>query len=1536
MHAGRERGIRARRRLVAAFQGLLLTAMAAGSVVIGAQPALADTFSDPGFSTEVVATVDPYTLVGLAFAPDGRLFVWQKNGVVRVIKNGVMLPTPFIDLSAKVNTFDDRGFWGFTFDPDFATNGYVYMTYVYEPTPDPNSSGARTSRLTRATADPANPDVALANSEIVILGSVGTAPCSAQPAGADCIPADGSSHSIGNIAFAPDGNLLLGNGDGDDASFADPLALRAQDLNSYSGKILRIHKDGTAVSDNPFYDGTNSVRSKVWLYGVRNPFRFSVQPVHGDIWFGDVGWNSWEEVNQGERGANYGWPCYEGTGAVSAYAGYTVCQNLPASSVTAPYHTYNHGVGSAAIGGPFYTGTAWPAQYRGNFFFADYTGNFIKRVTFDANYEPTGVQTFATNVAAPVSMTFGPDGMMYYLSFTTGEIRRIRTAGPSASISATPTSGYSPLTVSFSSAGSSDPGGGSLTYQWDFGDGGTSTLANPSHTYTSDTVATYAPTLTVKNSANLTSTATTSVTVGSLPPTPTISSPANGIVVQPGQTVNYSGSATDADDGTIPASGLSWTVLLHHNSHVHTFVGSTGASGSFVAENHGPVGTFSYEIILTATDSSGLKTNTSVTVQVGSDTTPPTTPANLVATALGFSQASLSWTASTDDSVVSNYQVERCQGAGCGNFAQVATPLNNAFTDSGLTASTTYSYRVRAIDPSNNVSAYSNVSTITTTADTRPPGLVAGWTFDAGTGGVAEDVTGHNNTGTITGAVWTAGKYGGGLSFNGVSDIVQVNSSSWLNLSTGMTLAAWIKPTGAQSGWRTVMQKQNDAYFLNASNETGALRPSGGGTFGGNSQWISGNTANPVDAWTHLALTYDGATMILYVNGVVAKSQAVTGTIQNTGNPLWLGGNSPYGEYFKGILDDAQVYNRALTATEIAAIRDNPLVPPVADNTPPSTPTSLASTVVNGNQINLTWINSTDNVGVAEYRVERCQDPGCANFAQIGTSGTNSFTDYGLPASTSFTYRVRAVDSSNNLSDYSNNTTSVTSTIADTTPPSAPSGLTATAVSPTQINLAWTASTDNIGVTGYHIERCQGASCTNWAEVGTSASTSFNNTGLTASTTYRFRVRANDAAGNLSGYSAIVSRATQANDTTPPSAPTGLAASVIGPTQINLSWTASTDNVGVTGYRVERCAGAGCTNYAQIGAPTGTSYNDTGLTPSTTYQYRVRATDAAGNLGNYSTVVNATTPAVPDTTPPSNPTGLTANPAGQMITLSWTASTDNVGVTGYRVERCLGQNCTTFAQIGTPTTTSYSDAGLAASTTYTYRVRAVDASNNLSGYSSPVWATTGADVRPPGLVAGWSFDAGSGTAAVDVSGNNNTGTITGATWVTGKYGNALSFNGSSNIVQVASSSSLNLSTGMTLAAWIMPTGTQSGWRTIMQRQPDAYFLNASNETGPLYPSGGATAGGNTQWISGSAASPVNAWTHVAITYDGSTLKLYVNGAVVRSQATTGAILSSTNPLWIGGNQPYGEYFLGVIDDAQIYNRALTAAEITTVMTTPLS
>jgi glucose/arabinose dehydrogenase len=207
-----------------AYEGLFMVLVLVAALLVSQPRASADDFTDPAFTTETVATFSPFSLVGMAFAPDGRIFVWQKNGVIRIIKNGSVLPTPFLDISNKVNTFDDRGFWGLAFDPNFTTNGFIYMSYVFENTGNTNDTGAKTSRFSRVTANPANPDVALAGSETVILGSVGTPPCSAQPPGSDCIPADGSSHTIGSIVFAPDGTLYLGNGDG--STRASPIRSR--------------------------------------------------------------------------------------------------------------------------------------------------------------------------------------------------------------------------------------------------------------------------------------------------------------------------------------------------------------------------------------------------------------------------------------------------------------------------------------------------------------------------------------------------------------------------------------------------------------------------------------------------------------------------------------------------------------------------------------------------------------------------------------------------------------------------------------------------------------------------------------------------------------------------------------------------------------------------------------------------------------------------------------------------------------------------------------------------------------------------------------------------------------------------------------------------------------------------------------------------------------------------------------------------------------------------------------------------------------
>jgi len=297
---------------------VLLSGLVLLLLVVGAPPPLhAITFNDAGFFSESVAVLAPYKPVGLTFAPDGRIFIWQRDGIIRIVKNGVLLPTPFLNLSSKVNTYTDRGFLGVALDPNFAANGWVYLFYTYEAGGNPNDPAPKTSHLSRVTADPTNPDVMLANSEVILLGTLDVPPCSQYPVGADCFPTDSYTHSVGSLRFLPDGTLFASHGDGASASFADVLALRSQSLDSYAGKILRIKPDGTApqapLTVNPFNDGSNSIRSKVWAYGLRNPYRFGVHPTTNLPYIGDVGWNTWEEIDQGAPGEIMGGPAGKAT-----------------------------------------------------------------------------------------------------------------------------------------------------------------------------------------------------------------------------------------------------------------------------------------------------------------------------------------------------------------------------------------------------------------------------------------------------------------------------------------------------------------------------------------------------------------------------------------------------------------------------------------------------------------------------------------------------------------------------------------------------------------------------------------------------------------------------------------------------------------------------------------------------------------------------------------------------------------------------------------------------------------------------------------------------------------------------------------------------------------------------------------------------------------------------------------------------------------------------------------------------------------------
>jgi hypothetical protein len=329
----------------------------------------------------------------------------------------------------------------------------------------------------------------------------------------------------------------------------------------------------------------------------------------------------------------------------------------------------------------------------------------------------------------------------------------------------------------------------------------------------------------------------------------------------------------------------------------------------------------------------------------------------------------------------------------------------------------------------------------------------------------------------------------------------------------------------------------------------------------------------------------------------------------------------------------------------------------------------------------------------------------------------------------------------------------------------------------------------------------------------------------------------------------------------------------------------------------------------------------------------VRAADGAGLLGPFSNTASATTP---DTVPPGAPGTLTATATGTQIALSWGAATDNVGVTGYRVERCQGASCTTFAQIATPAGTTFTDVGLATATSYSYRVRASDAATLLGPYSNTASATTAAAPPPTaGLVAAYGFEDGSGTTASDATGNTHTGTLAaGTTWnAAGRFGGALEFNGTTSGVTVQDAPALDLTTGMTLEAWVYPTAAMTGWHGVIGKDVDVFYLMASSATDTPAIGGTFTAGGNSNTY---APSPLalNTWTHLAATFDGAMVRLYVNGVQVASQAQTGALVTSANAMTIGNNI-YGERFAGRIDEVRVYNRALTPGEIQSDMLTAI-
>jgi chitodextrinase len=487
---------------------------------------------------------------------------------------------------------------------------------------------------------------------------------------------------------------------------------------------------------------------------------------------------------------------------------------------------------------------------------------------------------------------------------------------------------------------------------------------------------------------------------------------------------------------------------------------------------------------------------------------------------------------------------------------------------------------------------------------------------------------------------------------------------------------------------------------------TSSLRPSGGGGGSGGGKKRPDNKPPSVPGGlvvssagqTNVALTWrpstDNVGVVGY--GVYSNGRLVA---SSTSTSYTLAGLTC------GTSDSLAVdaYDAAGNRSSRATVTTSTAACPVTQSgtQPPTAPTGIALDTRTTTSISITWTASTDNVGVAGYDLY-------AGSSEVGTAtaAAAAYTFTGLTCGTSYTLGVDAFDAAGN---HSPETTGVFSTSAcpDTTPPSTPTGLVVSSAGQTSVALNWNASTDNVGVVGYGVY-------SNGKLVASPTSTGYTLTGLTCGTSYSVAVDAYDAAGNRSSLATVTTSTVACPDNQRPTAPMGIALGTRTTTSISITWTASTDNVGVVGYDLFADPFAGSTN---VGTATATAYTFTGLTCGSSYTLGVDAYDAAGNHSLETTAVLSTSACPPDTAPPSTPTGLATSGVGQTgATLSWTASGDNVGVTGYR----LYQGST---QVGNSATTSYAFTTLSCGTSYTFGVAAVDAAGNVSGTATISAAT---------------------------------------------------------------------------------------------------------------------------------------------------------------------------------------------------------------------
>ncbi len=743
------------------------------------------------------------------------------------------------------------------------------------------------------------------------------------------------------------------------------------------------------------------------------------------------------------------------------------------------------------------------------------------------------------------------------------------------------------------------------------------------------------------------------------------------------------------------------------------------------------------------------------------DTTPPSVPTGLAATAITVNSFVLSWTASTDNVGVTAYEVFR-------GSASVGTTASLSFAITGLAPKTAYGLRVRARDAAGRWSALSATLTVTTlpdtTAPTAPTGLASSaltatsltlaWSAPTDDVGVTayEVFRGTTSLGTTTARTKTvtglapvtaytftvrARDAAGNWSIPSAALAVTTPPDTTAPLVPIGLNAASVGATGFILRWTAAKDDvRTTAYEIfrdgvlvatatSPAKTLAGLPPATTYAFTVRARDAAGNFSA---ASAPLAVTtLPDTTPPTVPAGLASSSPTILSFLFRWSAAKDDVGVTAYEVFRDGVslgttaatsfavtgLALSTTYAMTVRARDAAGNWSAPSAPraiaTLADTTPPSVPAGLAAAEITINRFTLSWTASTDNVGVTAYEVFR-------GSISLGTTTALSLAVTGLAPNTAYGLRVRARDAAGRWSAQS--PALVVRTAPDTTPPAAPLNLAASAVGVTGFTVAWSAATDDVAATAYEVFR-------NNVSLGVSAALTRTLGGLAPATTYTMTVRARDAAGNWSVLSAPLAVATPPDDAAP-SVPQNLVASAVSVSSFKLTWTAATDNVRVTGYEVVRNG----TSLGTSGAVTRTVGN---LVPETTYTVAVRARDAAGHWSALSAPLTVTTLA--DTTPPAVPTALLAqNLSATGFTLRWTAPADNVHVTGYEVFR-------DGTSLGTTAATARTITGLVPVTDYTFTVRARDAAGNWSVPSLALPVSTPADSTPPAVPGGLAASA---------------------------------------------------------------------------------------------------------------------------------------------------------------------------------------------------